>query len=54
MGKAGRRSGGCDSLDVAALWPASPEQIGFPIPNISRELAEQPTQEEEPGDDGIW
>jgi hypothetical protein len=49
MGKAGRRTGGFDALDVAALWPASAQQSGFPIPHIVRDRDEpRTTPEEEP------
>ena len=54
MVRSERRSGGCDSLDVAALWPASAQPCGFEIPNIARDRAERPVSEEEAGDDGIW
>ena len=53
MARDGRQSGGCDSLDVAALWPASAQHCGFPIPEIVRDRLERPTREEESGD-GIW
>ena len=54
MVRSERESGGCDSLDVAALWPASAQPCGLEIPPVARERVERPVAEEEAGDNGIW
>jgi hypothetical protein len=40
--------GGCDGLDVAAVWPSSASVAGFPLPelNSARRKGEQPEMEE--------
>jgi hypothetical protein len=39
--------GGCDGLDVAAVWPSSASVAGFPLPEISvPSKGEQPEMEE--------
>ena len=39
--------GGCDSLDVAAVWPSTACVGGFPLPEISVRVKGEPPEMEE-------
>jgi hypothetical protein len=41
-------SHGCDALDVAALWPSTPQLAGLPLPQVEAETR-LPTKELPPG-----
>lgn len=38
---------GCNALDVAALWPATAQTTGLPLPELEKPRREDPRPEEE-------
>ena len=46
MGTRNSRTGRCDALDAAALWPSSAQICGMPIPQLVPERTQDSVMEE--------